>query len=343
MKILITSAGSVNGVNVIKALQGEMDYQEEWGDEINPEYRIRLNLIAADADKLSAGSYMVDKRYVVPMANDEKFIPALLRICRKEKIKVLIPILSYEIPVIIENKKKFEGIGVKMAVSDYDAYKITENKLETKDFFEHLKIPQPKTYIEYSNGAEIIRNELKFPAIIKPTKDTSGAKNVHKIETKEELDFYKKKIPYSFVEEFIEGQEYTIDGLCDLKRKMLYALPRKRLEVKDGMAVKSITCYDQKLIDYTRKIVEGFGLVGAFNIQCIKRGQQVSFIEVNNRFPSGGLPLTVAAKLNIPLDIIRLLTGKKVPPFRTEKTWIYDKITMIRYQSAIILHQKDIL
>lgn len=313
-------------MNVIKAIQKELEWQQKYKDDINPDYKIDVELVGIDADPLSAGFHMIEKSYIVPMANDEKFIPELLEICKKEKIDILIPILSYEIPIITENRNKFEKIGVKMALSDCDVYKATENKIKTNELFDRLKIPYPEVY----------NDEIKFPAIIKPLKDTSGAKNVHKVETQEELDFYKKKVPDSFIQEFVEGQEYTIDGLCDLKGKMLYALPRKRLTIKFGMAVKSITEYNQELIDYTRKIVEGFGIVGAFNIQCIKNNK-IWFIEVNNRFPSGGLPLVVGANLNIPVDIIRMLSGKKVPPFRDQRPWIYDKMVMIRFQDAVIL------
>jgi len=340
VNILITSAGSTNGVNVIKALQKEIDWQKKWDKDVNPKYRVDMNLITADADHLASGLYMTEKHYVIPRADDKKFIPALLKICKKEKVDILLPILSYELPVIAKNKKKFAEIGVKMAVSKYEVYRKTENKVETNSFFKKNNVPHPKTYIEYWNNFTSYKHKLKFPAIIKPIKDTSGSKNVHKINDKAELDFYRKRVPESIVQEYIEGQEYTIDGLCNLRGKMLYALPRKRLEVRDGMAVKGITAYDKKLIDYTRRIVEGLKLVGAFNVQCIKRGQKIWFIEVNNRFGSGGLPLAVGAGLNIPMDIVRMLSGKKVPPFRDKKPWIYDKIIMTRYQDAIIIKKK---
>lgn len=317
MKILITSCGSTNGINVIKALQKEIDWQKEW--KLN---EIKLELIGVDADKLASGFHFVKRGYVVPKASNRKFIPELLRICIKEKVRILFPILSYEIPVIIRNRKKFDKLGVKMAVSDYKTYKLTENKIETNKFFDRIGIPYPK-------------ETNKFPLIIKPIKDTSGSKNVHKVENDIELKFYKYKCPDSFTQEFVKGQEYTIDGLCDLNGEMVYALPRKRLEVRDGMAVKSITEYNEKLIEYTRKIVEGLGLVGAFNIQCIKNSK-IYFIEVNNRFGSGGLPLMVGANLNIPMDIIRMLLNKKIPEFRYKRFWIYDKIKMSRYQDAII-------
>lgn len=325
-KILITSAGSVNGVNVIKALQKEIKWEKEWGKNISKEYRIKLKLVAVNSDKLGAGLYMVDRSYVVPRANSKNFIPELLKICKKEKIDVLLPILSYEIPVIIENKKRFEKIGVKMAVSDFKTYKLTENKIETCKLFDKIGIPYPKIYT----------GNIKYPAMIKPIKDTSGAKNVHKIDDKIDLKFYKRKVPDSYIQEFVEGDEYTIDGLCDLNGKMIYALPRKRLEVKFGMAVKSITEYNKELIEYTRKIVETIGLVGAFNVQCIKN-DKIYFIEVNNRFPSGGLPLTVGVNLNIPLDIIRMLMGNKIPPFRNDKIHLYNGVVMTRFMDAIIL------
>jgi len=316
--ILITSGGSVNAVNVIQALRQELKWQKNYPKDTD---QIPMRLITADADPLSSGLFLADKGYVIPKADDPKFIPELLKICKKEKVKILIPISDYELFIIAKNKKRFENIGVKMAVSKPSVYAFTENKLKVHQWFNENDIPCPK-----------ITEQL--PVIVKPMIG-SGSKDVYKAETKRELDYYKEKVDFYFIQKFIKGQEYTIDGLCDLKGKMLYALPRKRLEVKGGMCVKAETEYNEEMVEYARKISEGLGLVGAFNIQVIKN-KKLYFIEVNNRFGSGGLPATIGAGLNIPFDIIRLLLNKKVPRFRTERPWIYNNITMIRYSNAII-------
>ena len=68
VKVLITSAGSTNGVNVIKALKEQKE--------------IKLSLIAVDINPLAAGFFMVDKYYVVPKADTPEFVPTILKICK---------------------------------------------------------------------------------------------------------------------------------------------------------------------------------------------------------------------------------------------------------------------
>jgi carbamoyl-phosphate synthase large subunit len=313
VKILITSAGSTNGVNVIKALKEQKE--------------LKLFLIACDMNPLAAGFYMADKYFVVPKANNPNFIPTILKICKKERIQIIIPTFSFELPFFAKNKAIIEKEGIKMAISDYETFLITEDKLRTYEYFKKWEIPFPKVYTEN----EIKEKKVKFPVIIRPI-NASGSKDVVKVNNWEELYFFKKYIKNNFVQEFVEGEEYTIDGINDLKGKMITASPRIRLETKGGLAVKSITVNSPQMVKFTKKIVEGFKIKGPFNVQCIKKGKEIKFIEVNSRFPSGGLPLTVKAGLNIPLILVKLLLGKKI-----KKPKIKPNVVMTRYWDAIII------
>jgi len=311
-KILITSAGSTNGVNVIKALK----LQKE----------INLSLIATDIDPLAAGFFMVDKYYLIPRANEVNFIPNILKICRKEKIKIVIPTFSYELPFFAKNKKILEKNNIKILISSYQTFLATENKIRTNEYFKKWGIPYPKVYTK----KEIKDKKVKFPVIIKPIK-ASGSESVVKVMNWKELSFFKEYIKNSFIQKFVEGDEYTIDGVSDLNGKMIAASPRIRLKTRGGLAVKSITVKNSLMVDFTKKIVEGFKIIGPFNVQCIKYKDNIDFIEVNNRFPSGGLPLTAGAGLNVPLILIKLLLKKQV-----EKPEIKPNMVMIRYWDAII-------
>jgi carbamoyl-phosphate synthase large subunit len=313
VKILITSAGSTNGVNVIKVLKEQKE--------------LKLFLIACDMNPLAAGFYMADKYFVAPKANSPNFIPTILKICKKERVQIIIPTFSYELPFFAKNKAIIEKEGIKMAISDYETFLITEDKLKTYEYFEKWKIPFPKVYSE----SEILEKKVKFPVIIRPI-SASGSKDVVKVNNWEELYFFKKYIKNSFVQEFVEGEEYTIDGINDLQGEMIAASPRIRLEIKGGLAVKSITVNSPEMVKFTKKIVEGFKIKGPFNVQCIKKGKEIKFTEVNSRFPSGGLPLTVKAGLNIPLILVKLLLGKKI-----KKPKIKPNVVMTRYWDAIIL------
>ncbi len=313
IKILVTSAGSTNGVNVIKALKEQKE--------------IPLSLMATDTNPLAAGFFMADKYYIAPRANATNFVPVIFKICEKEKIKIIIPTFSFELLVFAKNKEIFEKEGIKMAIPSYKTFLKTENKLETNKYFKKWNIPFPKTY----KKEDIKKGKIKFPVIIKPIK-ASGSKEVTKVNNWEELSFFNKYFKKVFVQEYVSGREYSIDGVCDLNSKMIAASPRIRLETKGGLAVKSITINNPQMVNLTRKIVERFQIIGPFNVQCIKRGKELKFIEVNSRLPSGGLPLTTKAGLNIPLILIKILLGKKI-----NKPKIKSNIIMTRYWDAIIL------
>ena len=313
IKILITSVGSTNGVNVIKALRNKKE--------------INLSLIAVDIDRLAAGFFLSDKYYQVPKADASNFISTILRICKRENIRIIIPTFSYELSFFARKKKMFEKKGIRMAISDYKTFSITDNKIKTAEYLNKLGISTPKIYKE----KEIRAKKIIFPVLIKPIK-ASGSRGVTKVTNWEELLFFKKYIKDSFIQEFVEGDEYTIDGVSDLKGKMIAASPRVRLETKGGLAVKSRTIDDSQMIEIVKKIVEKFKIIGPFNVQCIKKGKELKFIDINSRFPSGGLPLTVKAGLNIPLILVKLLLGKKV-----KKPKIKPNMTMTRYWDAIIL------
>lgn len=316
LNVLITAAGSTNGVNVIKALR----LQKE----------ISFFLVAVDTNPLAVGFFLSDKYYKVPRADDPDFISTILKICKKDKIKIIIPTFSFELPIFAKNKNIFEEEGIKMAISSYDTFMDTENKLRTYEYFKRLEIPFPKVYLE----EDINNRNVEFPVIIRPV-DASGSKNVVVVNNWQDLLFFKNYIKKSFVQQFIKGEEYTIDGVSDLSGKMIGASPRIRIETKGGLAVKSITVNNSQLVKYAKKIAEGFKIIGPFNIQCIKKSrEEFVFIEVNSRFPSGGLPLAVAAGLNMPLILIKLLLGQKV-----KKPKIKPNIVITRYWDSIFLRK----
>lgn len=300
MKVLVSSAGCVNGVNVIKALKEKYE------------------IVACDADKLSAGLYLADKHYVIaPFTDEYNYIGDLGEIaCAKEDIDIIIPTHSGELPVLALNREYFIRRGLKMLLSSYEVYELTENKVKCNAYLESIGIHIPKQYPK------------EFPVMVKPIIG-SGSKNTNIANNKEELKVFCKKD--MFYEEKIDGTEYTIDGISDGQMKMICALPRIRIEKKGGLATKSTTINEPRLVDLAKFIVESMGVVGAFNIQCIERDNKYYVIDVNIRFPSGGLPLDVASGMNTPEMMIDLLQGKKVNP-----KLVYGK-TMLRYLESLII------
>jgi carbamoyl-phosphate synthase large subunit len=309
IKILITSIGSTGSQNVIKGLRSQKKYD--------------IQIIGVDACKDVAAKYFVDIFHQIPLAYDEEaYLSNLTGICEGENINLLIPIMEPELEVLSKCKQEF-GKNTILLVSDYTTITTCNDKKRMHTFFEIHRIPTPQIY-EFE--------KVEFPVIVKPINGT-GTKNVYRVDNYEELNFYAKD--GMIIQQFIEGDEYTIDTFSDFDGRFIGAVPRKRLEVKGGLSTKSITIHDEELISWAKTIVEKLQIVGPANLQCIRSQDGLFFIEVNPRF-GGAYILSIKAGLNAPLFLLDLISGQKV-----EYKGFKANLLMLRYWEEIFCEQKD--
>ena len=113
----------------------------------NGERNIRL--IGADMSDDPTMLNMVDAYYAVPRGDDPSYIDVLLDICRKEKVDVVLPIMSVELEKLSVSRDKFESIGTKISVSNIDGQILAE-----KNKFPELLV------MEYLPGAEFTVDAL---------------------------------------------------------------------------------------------------------------------------------------------------------------------------------------
>jgi len=131
------------------------------------------------------------------------------------------------------------------------------------------------------------------------------------------------------IQECINGEEYTIDTMSDLNGKVLVSLCRRRVSVKSGISVKAEFIENSDYISKVKKILESLTVIGPCNTQVIDG----RFIEINPRF-SGGLGLSIAAGINLPLLCIKLFEGMPIK----EKHLGYKKGSkVIRFWDEVVL------
>ena len=321
LSVLITGAGTVTAVSVIKGLR----LQNE----------IKVHIIAADMNDFVIGRYFADEFVEIPPSNKEEFISELLSICKLKKVDMLIPIIDYEFKKISENRHRFEQIQCKPIISSSETIKICNNKFLTYKFFIQNNIPTAKSYESKDIRKNI--NEIVFPLFIKPAFDGRSSINSFKINNREELQYYMNIIKNPIVQEYINGQEYTLDGLNDLNGKPICIVPRIRIETKGGVSVKGKTIYDREMMDWGMKISEKLGIIGPFNIQCFRSKSSIVFIEINPRF-SGAHALTILSGLNSAHLLCKMIIGHKVEPFLNK---IKYNISMLRYWNETFLDEND--
>jgi len=146
----------------------------------------------------------------------------------------------------------------------------------------------------------------------------SGAKQCFIARNEQELAFFREYAPDPIIQEYIKGDEYTVDILADMQSHPIMVVPRRRIEARDGEIVKGVTVADAYLIQHCADITRHLHLIGLNCIQCIKRDESYFFTEINPRF-GGGITMSIKAGADFPLHLREIVeTGTSTPDGRWE-------------------------
>ena len=316
MNILITSIGK--RVQLIKHLKEN------------------FKIIGVDACSENAAKEFVNIFRVISKINDEeRYINDLITICKKEKVTAIIPLYEEEFPILIENKNKFEDMDVTLILSDEEIINICKSKTMTFNYFKDRNLKVPYIY-KSSEIDEIIENKdkSKMPLIIKPDCGM-GSNDVFKVKNINELEFFRKYVKNSIVQQFIKGDEYTVDVLTDFEGNPIYIIPRLRIDVRAGEVIKSKTVNNKEIIEETKKVISYLNeknkiCRGPLTIQFIIDEKKIIYLlEINPRF-GGGVPLSFKSGADYGKSIFKMLNGEHCNYIENFK-----EVHMYRFDDAV--------
>ncbi|MDQ4072941.1 MAG: ATP-grasp domain-containing protein, partial [Thermoproteota archaeon] len=198
-----------------------------------------------------------------------------------------------------------------------------------------------RTYNHLKNKFDLPITSLKsdeisdFPIIAKP-RYGKGSRDIIKIKDQEELDYVCSRYSNMIFQEYLPGQEFTIDVLSDLESNPIVAVPRIRIQTKGGISTKGRIVLDKWLMEESLDIVNYLRISGPCCIQ-MKRDKDNNFklVEINPRLGGGTIFATLAGA-NFPKMIIDMVEGKKV------KAPTISEITVLRYFEEIVLDENKI-
>ncbi len=188
--------------------------------------------------------------------------------------------------------------GVKIIGTDCDAIERAENRDAFEKLLKSLNVPQPKG-MAVTNLEDGIRaaSEIGYPVLVRPSFVLGGramqivAKEEalrHYLKTAVEIDEDKPVL----VDKYIRGKEVEVDAVCDGKDVfvpgIMELVERTGIHSGDSISVYPTFSISEKvkatILDYTRKLGLGIGIIGLFNIQFIvDEKEDVYIIEVNPR------------------------------------------------------------
>jgi carbamoyl-phosphate synthase large subunit len=290
---------------------------------------VALRVIACDLDsRWSAACQLADAAYDLPAWESEHYVDALLAICRRERVQLVVPTVDPELLPLALAAETFLADGCTVLVSKPPVVRMARDKMLTMDTLREWDLPVPR-----SGTIDDIREcseTWRFPVVAKP-RDGSASNGLAIIHSVDELAALNAGRSW-VVQEQLRGREFTVNMLFDTNGDLVVAVPHERRQVRAGEVEKGITVRHPGLLDCATRLAEVLqGARGALCFQAIVDEQGTTGIfEINARF-GGGYPLTHAAGASFGRHLLAERLGL---PLATPVDW-REGVIMLRYDAAV--------
>jgi carbamoyl-phosphate synthase large subunit len=307
--VLVTASGAPGTAALLRALRE------------NGEHEVRL--VGCDMNERVVGRFLCDAFETVPRGSDDGFGEAVLDLCRREGVDVVLPQSSHDLQGLADGRAGFQAEGIRVLVSGPETVRTANDKAECYARLAEVDLPVPVFRRVRGRAAfAAAAQELGYPSravCFKPAV-SSGSRGFRILDPKVDrahqlvherpgnlamrLEEVTELLPEVggaelLVMELAQGGERTVDGIADGSRVVL-GHPKTREAMRAGLAMSFQTLVDPGLLELADTIVAGLAIEHFFNIQLV--GDFV--IEVNPRIST----IVYQEDLNLPwLGIKRAL------------------------------------
>ncbi len=328
LTVLITAAGNQYMPGLVDCLKN------------NGERNIRL--IGADMNNDATILQMMDAMYQVPAAASADYTDCLYDICRKEKVDIIMPVMSAELPALVKDRERFKEIGTIVSVSDIDSILIANNKYNLYTFMKENGMRVPRFC--RINNADQLKEAFSYvgypdiPVCIKAT-ESSGSRGVRIVDpeksrfdilfgekpnsfyiTYEELDAIlheRERMPEMMVMEALPGAEFSIDLVAD-HGKILYMAARQSNSITASIPMEATLFHDEEGYQIARDVIEKLHLDGNADLDFkYDRDGRPVLMEINPRL-AATMRIFKEGGMNLPYLRIKQLLGEPLPACRIE-------------------------
>lgn len=292
-RVLVTGAGSVYGLGIIRALKASV---------------LPMEILAVDVNPYSLGLFMADKCFIPPQAaSEESYYLFMENLCNNYQIKAVFIGSGTELSFYAKKRKLLEKSTVaKVFVSSPKVIKICRDKWLTMCYLSRsgFQIPISIRYPEDMDQLPSFLKRTGFPLIVKPRMG-HGSEGVTLIKNKQQLLRHVKGKKNLIVQEYITGaeEEFTV-GICLNHRGRVISKIALKRYLQEGVSIAAVSDDYHDIADYCARVVSSLKAYGAMNIQLrLKDGQPVIF-EINPRF-SSSVGMRLLLGVNEPESLIR--------------------------------------
>jgi carbamoyl-phosphate synthase large subunit len=260
-------------------------------------------VLAADIAPDSAALHVADEGVLLPPSHHPSFIRALQRLCQERQIGLVVPTRDAELPILAAWRETFAAAGTTLLVASPSAIACCQDKRRFAAFCGDAGFPIARSY-----GPDEM--PASFPVFVRPAIGAGGV-GARRIDDAAAWHAIGGERADLLIQDFVAGDEFTVDALFDLEGRPLQAVARRRLLVRGGEAQKSRVEEVPALTDLALALGARLGLVGHAVVQAFRRADgSLSLIEINPRF-GGASNLSIVAGLDSPRRILDLAAGRR--------------------------------
>lgn len=303
-----------------------------------------IELFVADANENAVGRYLNGRFHQIPGADDKHFVDSVLKLCSENRIDVVLPLVTSELPHFANHQKAFSSINTKVIVSSSETISIANDKAATYIALKRDGVTVPefavaKNLLEFTSAAA----QLGWPQqrfCFKPTvsNGSRGFRIVANDANEFDLLFSEKPnqtfisygdavrilssaaFPPLLLSEVLPGEEYSVDCLC-YRGEVQLVVPRLREKMVNGISVQGRLVKDDEIINYCQRIVAILNLHGNIGIQVKRRSSgEALLLEINPRV-QGTIVTALGAGVNLPLLAIKQQLGLAISEQEMNVNW----------------------
>ena len=344
IRVLLTASGGIHSLGVIDCLKN--NYEKR-----------KFKIICTDIVEKKLLRHKSDGFYIIPKGNSKNFISEILKICKKEKIDIIIPGNAEEILSISKNIQLFNSRNILTTISNFNNLNIILNKEKTYSKLKKIGINVPE-YYRVKNFKEFLDaiKKLGYPkkdVCFKPSKysESGGTRGFRILRKKNsakkillnhkpdsiEIDFATTEVALKntgpidlLIMEYLPGDEFSTYVFAE-KGNMHYCIPNLRQKLDRYYSFEAKIQKNPKIEKMCKKIVKELELSSNINIQFKNSKNNVpKLIEINPRI-GGTIILPSVSGINLPYLAIKLCLGEKIPTKKLTET------KMIRYWKELFV------
>lgn len=278
-------------------------------------------VIGADRSAHNVTQPFLDEFAILPDASSPEFRNELAEVLNRYEIDCYLPTHSCEIRAVAKHEAWLRRMwNGNFLVSPYETHLKLDSKRVSNENLRRIGVPVPILIEKPGSG-------VVYPVFMKPD-EGSGSRRAQAVQSEILHREYARLYPDCSFYQFIRGTEYTVDCVFDERGQLLAYNQRMRLKNMGGGAIVTQNNYDFDVLPYLKKIEDAFVIKGCVNFQYILSEGIPYFTDINLRYASGGLPLTVESGIDVPRIFLDIWAGK---PLDYVRSCGADRKTMYRY------------